>query len=44
METYHKIYKMIPVKTDKSLFKYKYLELCDANGISEEVIFNGNIY
>ena len=44
MNTYHKIYKMIPVKSDKSLFKYKYLELCDANGITEDVIFKENIY
>ena len=44
MNTYHKIYKMIPVKSDKSLFKYNYLELCDANGISEEDILKENIY
>ena len=44
METYYKIYKMIPLKSDKSLFKYKYLELLEANGISEEEIFNKNIY
>ena len=44
MNTYHKIYKMIPVKSDKSLFKYNYLELCDANGISEDDIFKENIY
>ena len=44
MNTYHKIFKMIPVKSDKSLFKYKFLELCDANGISEESIFKENIY
>ena len=44
MDTYHKIYKMIPVKSDKSLFKYNYLELCDANGISEDDIFKENIY
>ena len=44
MNTYHKIFKMIPVKSDKSLFKYKFLELCDANGISEENIFKENIY
>lgn len=44
MNTYHKLYKMIPVKSDKSLFKYKYLELCDANGIGEDVIFKENIY
>ena len=44
MNTYHKIFKMIPVKSDKSLFKYKFLELCDANGISEETIFKENIY
>ena len=24
MNTYHKIFKMIPVKSDKSLFKYKF--------------------
>jgi hypothetical protein len=44
MNTYHKIYKMIPVKSDKSLFKYNYLELCDANGISEDEILKENIY
>ena len=44
MNTYHKIFKMVPVKSDKSLFKYKFLELCDANGISEETIFKENIY
>ena len=44
MNTYHKIYKMIPVKSDKSLFKYNYLELCDANGISEDDILKENIY
>ena len=44
MNTYHKIFKMIPVKCDKSLFKYKFLELCDANGISEDAIFKENIY
>ena len=44
MNTYHKIFKMVPVKSDKSLFKYKFLELCDANGISEESIFKENIY
>ena len=42
--TYHNIYKMIPVESDKSLFKYKYLELLDANGISEDEIFKDNIY
>ena len=35
---------MIPVKSDKSLFKYNYLELCDANGISEDDILKENIY
>ena len=44
METYYKIYKMIPMKSDKSLFKYKFLELCDSNGISEDIIFKENIY
>ena len=44
MNTYHKIFKMVPVKSDKSLFKYKFLELCDANEISEESIFKENIY
>ena len=44
MNTYHKIYKMIPIKSDKSLFKYNYLELCDANGISEDDIYKENIY
>ena len=44
MNTYHKIFKMVPVKSDKSLFKYKFLELCDVNGISEESIFKENIY
>ena len=44
METYYKIYKMIPLKSDKSLFKYKYLELLEANGISEEEILKKNIY
>ena len=44
MNTYHKIFKMVPVKSDKSLFKYKFLYLCDANGISEESIFKENIY
>ena len=44
MNNYHKIFKMVPVKSDKSLFKYKFLELCDANGISEESIFKENIY
>jgi len=43
MNTYHKIFKMVPVKSDKSLFKYKFLELCDANGISEENIFKENM-
>ena len=44
MNTYHKLYKMVPVKSDKSLFKYKYLELCEKNGISDDVIFKENIY
>ena len=44
MNTYHKIYKMIPLKSDKSLFKYNYLELCDINGISEDDIYKENIY
>ena len=44
MNSYHKIFKMLPVKTDKSFFKYKYLELCQLNGISEDVIFKENIY
>ena len=44
METYHKIFKMIPTRSDKSLFKYKYLELCEANGISEDIIHKENIY
>ena len=44
MKTYHKIYKMIPLKSDKSLFKYNYLELCDINGISEDDIYKENIY
>ena len=44
MNSYHKIFKMLPVNTDKSFFKYKYLELCQLNGISEDVIFKENIY
>ena len=44
MNSYHKIFKMMPVNTDKSFFKYKYLELCQLNGISEDVIFKENIY
>ena len=44
MTTYFKIFKMVPVKSDKSLFKYKYLELCDENGISEDTIYKENIY
>ena len=44
MNTYHKLFKIVPVKSDKSLFKYKFLELCDTNGISEDVIFKENIY
>ena len=44
MNSYHKIYKMLPVKIDKSYFKYKFLELCEKNGISEDVIHKENIY
>ena len=44
MDNYHKLFKMVPVKSDKSMFKYKFLELCDANGITEDVIFKENIY
>ena len=44
MNSYHKIFKMLPVKIDKSFFKYKYLELCELNGISEELIYKENIY
>ena len=34
MQNYHKIYKMLPVKIDKSFIKYKFFELCELNGIS----------
>jgi hypothetical protein len=44
MNSYHKIYKMLPVKIDKSYFKYKFLELCEKNGISEDVIHKEKIY
>ena len=44
MQSYHKIYKMLPVKIDKSFIKYKFLELCELNGISEEIIHKENIY
>lgn len=44
MNSYHKIYKILPVKIDKSYFKYKFLELCESNGISEDVILKENIY
>ena len=44
MDNYHKLFKMVPVKSDKSMFKYKFLELCEANGITEDVIFKENIY
>jgi hypothetical protein len=44
MNSYHKIYKILPVKIDKSFFKYKFLELCASNGISEDVILKENIY
>ncbi len=44
MNSYHKIYKMLPVKIDKSFLKYKFLELCELNGISEDVILKENIY
>ena len=44
MNSYHKIYKMLPVKIDKSFLKYKFLELCELNGISEDVIHKENIY
>ena len=44
MQTYHKLFKLVPVDIDKSFVKYKYLELCEANGISEDVISKENIY
>lgn len=44
MNSYHKIFKILPLKIDKSFFKYKFLELCELNGISEEVIYKENIY
>ena len=44
MNSYHKIFKMLPVKIDKSFIKYKYLELCELNGISEDVMHKENIY
>lgn len=44
MQTFHKIFKILPVNIDKSFVKYKYLELCELNGISEEVISKENIY
>ena len=44
MNSYHKIYKMLPVKIDKSFLKYKFLELCELNGISEDIIHKENIY
>ena len=44
MNSFHKIFKILPVKIDKSFIKYKFLELCEANGISEDVILKENIY
>ena len=44
MNSYHKIFKILPLKVDKSFFKYKFLELCEINGISEEIIHKENIY
>ena len=44
MNSYHKIFKMLPAKIDKSFIKYKYLELCELNGISEDVMHKENIY
>ena len=44
MNSYHKIFKMLPVKIDKSFIKYKYLELCELNGISEDIMHKENIY
>jgi hypothetical protein len=44
MNSYHKIFKILPVNIDKSSFKYKFLELCALNGISEDVILKENIY
>ena len=44
MQSYHKIFKILPVNIDKSFFKYKFLELCELNGISEDIIHKENIY
>ena len=44
MHSYHKIFKILPVKLDKSSFKYRYLEICALNGISEDTILKENIY
>ena len=44
MHSYHKIFKLLPVLMDKSSFKYKYLELCEINGISEDEMKKENIY
>ena len=44
MKSYHKIFKILPVNIDKSFFKYKFLELCELNGISEDIIHKENIY
>ena len=44
IKTLHEIFKSLPVEIDKSYFKYTFLELCEANNISEDVLLNQNIY
>lgn len=42
--TFHKLYKLVPLESDKSSFKYTFLELCEKYKISDEKLYKENIY
>ena len=44
LKFFHDIFNSLPVEIDKSYFKYTFLELCEANNITEDVLLNQNIY
>ena len=44
MKTFHNILKKLPVNVDKSFVKFKFLELCEKNGIPDEELSKENIY
>ena len=44
LKSFQEIFKSLPEEMDKSYFKYTFLELCETNNITEDVLFNQNIY